>query len=90
MREAGSAETTLHWRCKSDVSSSTTALSGKDEITHWFSRNWYDLAGTGDVRHFRAGTNVEHLYSVKAVFCYVSKYLSKVDREAVCQYLGQF
>ena len=65
-------------------------LSGKDEIRHWFSRNWYDVAGTGDMRHFLAGTNVKQLASAHHVFCYVAKYLSKVDREAVCQYPGRF
>jgi hypothetical protein len=63
---------------------------GADEITHWFTRNWYDVAGTGDIRHYRAGTNVKALPSAHLVFCYVSKYLSKVDREALCQYPGRF
>ena len=33
---------------------------------------------------------MKQLSSAKEVFCYVSKYLSKVDREAVCQYPGRF
>lgn len=86
----GEFEMVLRTRGESGVTSGSVPLTGKDEITHWFSRNWYDVAGTGDVRHFRAGTNVKQLDSVKAVFCYVSKYLSKVDREAVCQYPGRF
>ena len=90
VQDDGGAEVTLRWRCESDVNSSTTALSGKDEIKHWFSRNWYDVAGTGEIKHYLAGTNVKHLASAHLVFCYVAKYLSKVDREAVCEYPGRF
>lgn len=90
LTEDGSAEMTLRSRGESGICSSTAMLPGKDEIRHWFSRNWYDVAGTGDLRHFLAGTNVKQLASAHLVFCYVAKYLSKVDREAVCQYPGRF
>lgn len=86
----GGAEMTLRSRGESGICSGTMMLSGKGEIRHWFSRNWYDVAGTGDRRHFLAGTNVKHLASAHLVFCYVAKYLSKVDQEAVCQYPGRF
>lgn len=82
----------LRLRCRDgdEVRTVTVPEVGQDEITFWFSRNWYDVAGTGDVRHFRAGTNVKRLGSAKEVFCYVAKYLGKVETETVCQYPGRF
>ncbi len=89
--ESGAWEMRLRHRDESGVHTGTVPLGNDlDEITFWFSRNWYDVAGTGDFRHYGAGTNVKHLDSVKAVFCYVSKYLSKVDRETLCRYPGRF
>ncbi len=88
--DSGGWEMVLRSCGESGVGVGTVPVGDKDEITFWFSRNWYDVAGTGDVRHYRAGTNVKQLSSAKEVFCYVSKYLSKVDREAVCQYPGRF
>ena len=87
----GGATMVLRSKEGDTVCTGSIALNGgADEITHWFTRNWYDVAGTGDVRHYRAGTNVKALPSAHLVFCYVSKYLSKVDREALCQYPGRF
>jgi hypothetical protein len=53
------------------------AISGQDRFTEWLSRNWYDVAGTGDLRHFNAGTNVKVLTSKREVFFYVSKYCKR-------------
>ena len=65
----GSFEMVLRMRGESGITSGSVPLTGKDEITLWFSRNWYDVAGTSDIRHYRAGTNVKHLSSDKEVFC---------------------
>lgn len=90
--ESGTWEMLLRSRDESGAIVGGTVPRGKgqDEITFWFTRNWYDVAGTGDIRHFRSGTNVKLLPSAHLVFCYVAKYLSKVDREALCQYPGRF
>jgi len=48
------------------------------------SRNWYDMAGTGDLKHYSAGTNVKVLTSKREVFFYVSKYMGKVEAGQAC------
>lgn len=43
------------------------------------SPTWYQVVGSGDVKHLRAGTRVELLRSIRGAFFYASKYLAKVD-----------
>lgn len=43
----------------------------------WFSALWYEAVGTGDARHYRAGTNLSAVKSVAGVRFYVSKYMGK-------------
>jgi len=65
-------------------------VTGQDRFTEWLSRNWYDVAGTGDLRHYNAGTNVKVLTSRQEVFFYVSKYMGKTEVEAGCACPGRF
>ena len=65
-------------------------IAGQDRFTEWLSRNWYDIVGTGDLKHFKAGTNVIVLLSKRQVFFYVSKYMGKVERERGCACPGRF
>jgi hypothetical protein len=65
-------------------------VSGQDRFTEWLSRNWYDVAGTGDLKHYNAGTNVKVLTSKREVFFYVSKYMGKAEAEAGCECPGRF
>ncbi len=65
-------------------------VSGQDRFTEWLSRNWYDVAGTGDLKHYNAGTNVKVLTSRREVFFYVSKYMGKVEEEEGCACPGRF
>lgn len=44
---------------------------------NWLSRAWYEVVGSGDERHFRAGTAVEAVRSYRGAMAYVSKYLGK-------------
>ena len=62
----------------------------QDRFTEWLSRNWYDVAGTGDLRHYNAGTNVKLLTSKREVFFYVSKYMGKAEAEEGCACPGRF
>ena len=51
-----------------------------DCFKDWVSRNWYDVVGSGDVRHFRAGTRVEKPRSIRATFAYAAKkYIAKAE-----------
>jgi hypothetical protein len=43
----------------------------------WLSALWYEAVGTGDARHYRAGTNLSAVKSVAGVRFYVSKYMGK-------------
>ncbi len=40
---------------------------------------WYQVVGSGDVRHFNAGTRVEQVRSWRGVMAYASKYLAKLE-----------
>lgn len=47
-------------------------------------RSWYDIVGSGDERHYRAGTRVEELRSGRRGMCkYASKYAAKQDQKGV-------
>lgn len=45
----------------------------------WLSRAWYEVVGSGDERHLRAGTQVVQAKSWRALQGYISKYVSKQD-----------
>jgi len=43
----------------------------------WLSRTWYEVVGSGDERHLRAGTQVQQVASWRRVIGYAAKYLAK-------------
>lgn len=43
----------------------------------WSARSWYEVVGSGDERHLRAGTSCESVGSWKAVAKYAGKYFGK-------------
>lgn len=45
----------------------------------WLSRAWYEIVGSGDEKHLRAGTNVVRVRGWRELTAYVSKYVAKVD-----------
>jgi hypothetical protein len=72
------------------IATVVNAVSGQDRFTEWLSRNWYDVAGTGNLKHYNAGTNVKVLTSKREVFFYVSKYMGKAEAEEGCECPGRF
>ena len=44
---------------------------------NWLSKAWYEVVGSGDEKHLRAGTRVERVRKWNAVQGYVTKYVSK-------------
>jgi len=66
------------------------SVIGQDRFTEWLSRNWYDVVGTGSLKHFHAGTNVKVLSCKREVFFYVSKYMGKVGLDLPCPFPGRF
>lgn len=48
-----------------------------DAERSWWAQNWFDSVGSGDVKHFRAGTAVEVVRDWSGVGAYAAKYLAK-------------
>jgi len=48
-----------------------------EHFRKWVSRAWFEVVSSGDVKHYRAGTNFERIRSKRLVKSYVKKYLSK-------------
>ena len=44
----------------------------------WVSESWYEVVGSGDERHLKAGTNVSFIQSWNGVMAYASKYIAKL------------
>jgi hypothetical protein len=47
----------------------------------WLSRTWFEVVGSGDERHLRAGTQVQAVESWRGVIFYAAKYLAKAVEE---------
>jgi hypothetical protein len=55
-------------------------LALTDELREWARRNWFDVVGSGEVKHYKAGTSVDKLHSRQGAFSYASKrYVSKKE-----------
>ena len=51
-----------------------------DTLRHWIARNWYDIVGSNQLKHFQAGTRAEELKSLKGAYYYASKaYMGKTE-----------
>lgn len=48
------------------------------EFRVWLSKSWYEIVGSNDEKHLRAGTRVEQIRSHNGVMRYVSKSMSQV------------
>ncbi len=46
-------------------------------VREWLSATWYEAVGSGDIRHWLAGTNLSEMESMGGVRFYVSKYMAK-------------
>jgi hypothetical protein len=57
--------------------------AGKVRLLHWVSLTWAEVVKSGDPRHVRAGTRVEQIRSREGVMFYASKYVAKLDTEAI-------
>lgn len=68
----------------------------------WLSNEWYQIVGSGDEKHLRAGTQAKRLQSYRRVVGYVSKAVGKVspsrmvsgeltkDSQATLAYVGRW
>lgn len=55
----------------------------------WLSRAWFEVVGTKDPVHLKAGTQVKRIRSWRGVWSYASKYLAKVEGEVVNEETGE-
>jgi hypothetical protein len=55
----------------------------------WLSRAWYEIVGSGDERHLRAGTQVAGIWNDKKAFFYISKYVAKIGDDVAAAALGR-
>lgn len=53
-------------------------IKASPSFREWLSQTWFEVVGSGDPRHLRAGTNAEWVRSHRGVMRYASKYLGKV------------
>jgi hypothetical protein len=65
----------------------------KSALITWISDAWFWSVGSGDEKHFQAGTSVERLKSARAMVSYCAPYFSKEDQswqngELVGRYWG--
>lgn len=57
--------------------------AGTVQLQEWVSLTWAEVVGSDDPRHVRAGTRVEQIRSREGRMFYASKYVGKLDTEAV-------
>lgn len=55
----------------------------------WLSGSWYAVVGSGDKRHAKAGTRVEHVRSWRGVMWYASKYMAKKTQSEAMAPVGR-
>ena len=59
------------------------SAAGEVQLHEWVSLTWAEVVKSGDPRHVRAGTRVEQIDSREGVMFYASKYVCKLDTEAI-------
>jgi hypothetical protein len=63
---------------------------GPRAIIDFISEAWFEVVGSGDEKHFIAGTRVEKMRSVTAAIRYISGYASKTDQTLVGKKVGRY
>lgn len=58
-----------------------TTFKGKE----WFSRQWFEVVGSGDERHLRAGTGLSREVMIETRIFYLAKYQTKAEKGGVSQ-----
>ena len=60
------------------------------ELREFTARSWYKIVGSGDEKHFRAGTQVAQAHNRKQLVSYLSKYISKDTVPIEYAWVGRF
>jgi len=59
-----------------------------DALFLWVRKAWYEVVGSGDYRHYQAGTRVEKIKSWRGIRSYASKYMGKIFDSPTMQDCG--
>lgn len=59
-----------------------------EQLRSWVSDSWYQVVGSGDLRHLRAGTQVVRVKSWRGARGYAAKYLGKLETLQACSVSG--
>ncbi len=51
----------------------------QDRLTEWWSRNWYEAMGSGEIKHYKSGASFQRIEKAEGVRHYTSKYMAKVE-----------
>jgi hypothetical protein len=54
---------------------------GLATFQQWLSQTWWEVVGSGDPDHLRAGTKAERMRSRRGTMAYLSEYVAKKDEE---------
>lgn len=60
------------------------------QFVQWLSQTWYEVVGSNDPKHLRAGTSCEWARSVAGAISYASSYGTKVEQTLVGEKVGRY
>jgi len=63
---------------------------GLRAIIEFVSEAWFEVVGSGDEKHFKAGTSVERIRTLMGAMRYVSGYASKADQTLPGKKVGRY
>ena len=60
------------------------------EFRKWTARRWFEIVGSNDEKHLRAGTGADSARSVAGAISYLAKYISKEDQTKPGNFTGRY
>jgi hypothetical protein len=69
-----------------------TGIKGNvlEDMRKWLSRRWFEIVGSNDAKHLKAGTAVEKARSANGASAYLAKYISKDDQTRPGDFTGRY
>lgn len=58
-------------------------VTDKEIDRYWLSQNWYEVVGSGDEKHLRAGTKIEAVRDEQQTIAYLIDYINKLEQKIV-------
>lgn len=69
-----------HWHLLVKLPDSVVGRVALSRLRAWVSRAWFEVVGSGDLRHLKAGTQVQKVRTWRGAMSYAAKYLGKSER----------